>query len=288
MKFAIINGDDFGFSHGVNQSIIQAHQNGILTSTSLMVTGSAFNSAVNLAKENPNLGVGLHLVLCCGKSVLPPQEIPNLVNPNGYFSDNPTLAGLRYQFNSKTHSELKKEIKAQLEKFQQTGLKLSHVDGHLHLHCHPVILNILCELAPEFDIKYIRLPYEELSFTLNIDSTNIVQKIIWNGVFRQLRQYGEKLLTSHKINYLSRVYGLLQTSRISESYLLDLIPQITANLIEIYAHPAINIQGEAKNGPENSGEVELHALCSKKCKDMLSSKGFQLINYLQIEEKYYS
>jgi hopanoid biosynthesis associated protein HpnK len=286
MKLAIINGDDFGFSSGVNQAIIEAHQRGILTSTSLMVTADAFSEAVKLAQENPNLGVGLHLVLCCGKPTLPPEKIPHLVDKNGCFPNDPAIAGLRYQFNPEARSQLKQEIKAQLEKFQATGLKLSHLDGHLHLHCHPVVLKILSELAREFRFKYIRLPSEELNFTLNIDSSNIFPKILWDGVFRQLRQYGEKLLSSQELHYLPRVYGLLQTGKITEAYLLGLIPQIEVNLCEIYAHPAFNIAGEPKNGPEDSGEQELHAFCSQKCKDMLRSKGFELINYLQLEEMY--
>jgi hopanoid biosynthesis associated protein HpnK len=271
-RWAIINGDDFGFSDGVNQAIIEAHQQGILTSTSLMVTGDGCSEAVNLAKKNPDLGVGLHLVLCCGKSVLSPSEIPNLVDEKGFFPNNATRAGLRYQFNSKAKLELRKEIKAQLTTFQETGLNLSHVDGHLHLHTHPVVLKILTDLAPEFKIKFIRLPWEELDFTLNIDSSQLLTKIVFHSIFTQLRHYGEKLLNSNNISYLDRVYGLLQTGKISESYLLQLIPQITANLVEIYGHPAISPLGKR----------ELKAFSSPKCKDMLRSKGFELINYLQL------
>ncbi|MGL5033811.1 MAG: ChbG/HpnK family deacetylase, partial [Microcystaceae cyanobacterium] len=99
-KQLIINGDDFGLSSSVNQAIIQAHTEGILTSTSLMVTGQACQEAVELAQQNPNLGVGLHLVLVCGRSQLSPVEIPNLVDKNGKFSDDPVKAGLSYQFNA--------------------------------------------------------------------------------------------------------------------------------------------------------------------------------------------
>lgn len=99
-----------------------------------MVTGEAFDQAVELAKANPSLAIGLHLVLCCGRSVLPPDQIPHLVNEHGEFSNDPTAAGLRYQFNGAAQREVALEIRAQLEKFRQTGLPLSHVDGHLHLH----------------------------------------------------------------------------------------------------------------------------------------------------------
>jgi hopanoid biosynthesis associated protein HpnK len=271
--FLVINADDFGFSHDVNAAIIQAHEEGILTSTSLMVTGDAAQEAIALAKNHPHLAVGLHLVLVCGKSVLPPAQIPHLVDSQGNFSHNPTQAGLNYQFNQATRAELRLEISAQLEKFRNSGLNLAHVDGHLHLHVHPVILNILTEFAAEFKIKFIRLPSEELTKNLKIDRRNLFTKIIWSIVFGQLRNYGEGLLKTHNIKFADRVYGLLQTGNMSEEYLLSLIPQIEAELVEIYAHPT-----SVNTKINNSGEIELKALLSERVREILSIKGFELSN----------
>ena len=273
MSYLIINADDFGFSDDVNTAIIQAHEEGILTSTSLMVTGDAAQNAIALAKNHPHLAVGLHLVLVCGKSVLPPAQIPHLVDSQGNFSDNPTQAGLNYQFNQATRAELRLEIAAQLEKFRNSGLNLSHVDGHLHLHVHPVILNILTEFAGEFQIKFIRLPSEELTKNLKIDRRNLLIKIVWSIVFGQLRNYGESLLKAHNIKFADRVYGLLQTGNVSEEYLLSLIPQIEAELVEIYAHPT-----SVNTKINNSGEIELKALLSERVREILSIKGFELSN----------
>jgi hopanoid biosynthesis associated protein HpnK len=274
MSYLIINADDFGFSQGVNAAIIKAHEEGILTSTSLMVSGDAAQEAIALAKNHPQLAVGLHLVLVCGKSVLPPAQIPHLVDFQGNFSNNPTQAGLSYQFNQATRAELRLEIRAQLEKFRDSGLNLAHVDGHLHLHVHPVILNILTEFASEFNIKFIRLPSEELAKNLKIDKHNLLIKIIWSIVFGQLRHYGESLLKAHNIKFADRVYGLLQTGDISEKYLLDLIPQIEAELVEIYSHPAL-VNTDINHG----GEVELAALLSQQVRELLTVRGVELSNY---------
>jgi hopanoid biosynthesis associated protein HpnK len=278
MKQLIINGDDFGVSPSVNQAIIQAHQQGILTSTSLMVTGSAFQEAVALAKQNPRLGVGLHLTLVCGRSQLSPKEIPHLVNQQGNFLNDPVQAGLRYQFHPQARQELRQEIHAQLQAFQATGLKLSHVDGHLHLHTHPVILGILKELAPEFAIPFIRLPYEELNFTLKISPHNSWLKFIQSQIFTQLRHHGETLFAQTPVRFCDRVYGLLQTGQIDESYLLQLLPQIQANLVEIYAHPDTESHQINPAGP-----LELEALLSPKVRDRLEQEGFQLVNYHQVK-----
>lgn len=275
-RFVIINGDDFGISTGVNQAIIKAHQEGILTSTSLMVTGNAFDEAVVLAKAHPNLAVGLHLVLGCGKSVLSPEQIPNLVDSKGYFPEDPVRAGLRYHFNLAAQRELYLEIRAQLEKFRQTGLLLSHVDGHLHHHVNPVVLRAIIELAKEFQIKFIRLPYEELSLTLSIDRSNLFSKLLSGWVFSRLRHHGEKLLKLQGIGFAERVYGLLQTGKITEDYLLSLIPQIQANLVEIYLHPAIAFEDEPSL---STGKSELDTLLSQKVCHAFDLADFELTNY---------
>lgn len=283
-RFIIINGDDFGFSHGVNQGIIKAHNQGILTSTSLMVTGEAAAEAVALAKTQGNLGVGLHLVLVCGKSALLPSEIPHLVDELGNFPNDSLQAGLRYQFSRAARRELYLEIRAQLEKFRETGLQLSHVDGHLHLHSHPVVLGILTELAQEFKIKVIRLPSEELRFTLKLDKSDLANKLLWSFVFTGLRSYGEKLLKSKGIYFCDRVYGLLQSGRMSEDYLQRLIPQIKDNFVEIYSHPAVIFPEEPLNGPVGAGEVELAAWLSDSVRELLVKNDFKLTNY----NKYFS
>ena len=95
----IVNADDFGRSSSINQAVIRAHREGILTTTSLMVNEAACAEAVALAAENPRLGVGLHLTFLCGHSALPPDKIPGLVNSSGEFSNSPANTGMRYFFN---------------------------------------------------------------------------------------------------------------------------------------------------------------------------------------------
>lgn len=277
----IVNGDDFGFSSGVNQAIIAAHEQGILTSTSLMVTGDAFAEAVALAKAHPKLAVGLHLVLACGRSVLLPTQIPHLVDAQGNFSNQPEKAGLYYQFSGAAQRELPLEIRAQLEKFYQTGLPLSHVDGHVHVHIQPVVLRHLVRLAKTFDIRFIRLPFEEPAIALRADRSEWVTKLLLSVVYAGLRRYGERLLRSHGIHYVDRVYGMLHSGRMTEDYLLKLIPQIQANLVEIYSHPATRLAGEPDNGI-GLGQAERDALISDRVCAAIQQQGFELTNYRRL------
>src|SRR6516164_6294317 len=109
----VVNADDFGRSRSINEAIVRAHQEGILTTASLMVNEAACTEAVFLAKENPGLGVGLHLTFICGHSALPASTIPGLVNSRNEFTDNPPEAGFRYFFQRRLRQQLRAELRAQ-------------------------------------------------------------------------------------------------------------------------------------------------------------------------------
>src|SRR6266567_2315923 len=94
----IVNADDFGRSPSINEAVIRAHREGVLTTASLMVNEPACDEAAALARENPGLGVGLHLTLVLGHSALAASQIPGLVNGQQKFTDNPASAGFRYFF----------------------------------------------------------------------------------------------------------------------------------------------------------------------------------------------
>src|SRR5579863_4303010 len=153
----VVNADDFGRSSSINQAVIRSHQEGILTTASLMVNEPAFAEAVALAEENPRLGVGLHLTLSHGHAALPPGEIPGLANKNGELGNDPVALGCRYFFQHSLREELRREIHAQFDKFRATGLALDHVNGHLHFHLHPVVLRILLDDWQELGIRRMRL-----------------------------------------------------------------------------------------------------------------------------------
>jgi chitin disaccharide deacetylase len=271
--------DDFGFSHGVNQAILRAHREGIVTSASLMVTGDAAEEAVAIARENPDLAVGLHLVVVSGRAALPPSEIPALVDARGSFRGGPVVAGLRYQFRGDARAQLSREIREQLSRFRQTGLPLAHVDGHLHMHLHPVVLERVLELADEFAIPALRLPREELGWNLAFDRSSTARKAVWSWIFARLRRHAERRLSARGIFFADRVYGLLQTGSVSEDYLLDLLPRIAtsdAGTVELYAHPDEGLPGEPRNGPPGAGPRELAAMLSPRVRRAVAEAGLTL------------
>lgn len=268
MRSLTVTGDDFGSSADVNAAIVDAHRRGVLTAASLMVTGSAAEDAVALARENRRLAVGLHLVLVDGRAALPMARVPSLVGPGGLFPRSPLRAGLRYQFSPAARRELRLEIREQLELFRRTGLPLSHVDGHHHLHLHPVVLDALLEAAREFHVPAVRLPSEELGTAFALDARNRIRNAVWSPMFRSLRRRAKKKLARAGVRFADRVYGLFATGAIDESYLLRLLPRMRGKRVELYAHPSL--------APSNGGREELAALLSPRVREAIQENGFRL------------
>src|SRR4030095_9301929 len=153
----IITGDDFGSSISVNRAILKAHREGVLTHASLMVNEDASADAISIAKSNPGLSVGLHLVLVLGRTALHHTSISHIADRTGQFSNSPFKAGVHYYFSRAARDEILREMCAQFEQFARSGLPFSHVDGHNHLHMHPVIFEALVKLCEEFGVKRIRI-----------------------------------------------------------------------------------------------------------------------------------
>jgi chitin disaccharide deacetylase len=272
-KRCILNADDFGRTPSINAAIIKAHTEGVLTSCSLMVSGEAFEEAAHLAHEHPALGVGLHLVLVCGASVLPPFKIPHLANIQGSFSAHPVTAGLRYFFLPAAKQQLRREIDAQLEKFLATKLPCSHVDSHFHMHMHPAVFDIVLEAAEGFGIKHLRLPNEELSLHRRL-SRRWPPDVLTAATFTLLYRRNVKRARARGFIFAERVYGLLQTNRLDEAYLCDLLQHLGGETNEIYCHP---------DTATVCGKGELHALLSPNVKQTMARLGLKLTNYAELE-----
>ena len=264
----IVNADDFGLSSSVNAAVIQAHCNGILTTASLMVNEPGCAEAVRLAQENPRLGTGLHLTLLMGHSALAPAAIPGLVNARGEFSNSPVGVGMDYFFKGKLRSQLRAEIHAQFEKFHATGLKLDHVNGHLHLHLHPVIFSILMEDAGKLGIRHLRLTRDCLARSRRMAAGRWFYRVSHAGIYEWLSNRARRPLEQRGIRHAQITFGLLQDSQVDEDYILKLLPELPAGDSELYSHPSLD-----------KFKHEYEALVSPRVKALVAVQGIQLIRY---------
>ncbi len=275
----IINGDDFGYSEAVNRAIIQAYREGVLTSTSLMVNECAAGHAIDLARDNKGLAVGLHLVLVLGRSALQHQEIPHITDCESRFSDSSFRAGLNYYFNRSARLQIRREMRAQFERFASTGLPFSHVDGHTHLHMHPVIFDELIRLCEEFGVKRVRVVKGEIGVSLKLDRNNFPLKFISATVFNLLGGWCEKKLRGRGFAKPRKVYGLLQSGNLNEDLLVGLMGLIDNTSSEIYCHP-LAVDADEKSRRENPGGArELQALMSPRVRESIEQRGFKLATY---------
>jgi len=264
----IVNADDFGLSRSVNEAVIRAHCEGILTTASLMVNESGFDEAVKLAKQNPKLGAGLHLTLLQGRSTLPPGKIPGLVNARGEFFNSPVGVGLNYFFKRNLREQLRSEIHAQFEKFHDTGLPLDHVNGHLHLHLHPVVFNILMEDADKLCIRHLRLTRDCFSRSRKMSRGHWFYRISHAIIYEWLSNRASEPLRQRGIRHAQITFGLLQNSQVDEIYTLKLLTELPAGDSELYSHPSLD---EFKH--------EFDALVSPRVKELVKKIGIELIRY---------
>lgn len=280
MKQLIITSDDFGLSSGVNRAVEKAWQDGILTCASIMPGAAGFDEAVAIAKRNPGLQVGLHLTLVQGQAVLPPEQIPGLVDKAGNFSNNPVTAGMRYFFDKGIYKQIKREIEAQIQKVRAAGIQLSHLDGHLNIHLHPTVFNFLTDLMPQYGISSFRLSRERLFHNLRFNNERILGKVVEQGIFGSLARNSRSHLKRLGIRHAAEVKGVLNSGRMTEEYILNILDGLQDGVTEIYFHPGILPDAEiTRRMPDYHHMDELAAITSPAVRQKLKELQITVQNY---------
>ncbi|NOS69270.1 MAG: hopanoid biosynthesis-associated protein HpnK [Verrucomicrobia bacterium] len=264
----IVNADDFGRSRSINEAVIRAHREGILTTASLMVNEPDSGEAVALAKENPRLGIGLHLVLLCGRSALSPEKIPGLVNARSEFSNNPVSVGVNYFFKRSLREQLRAEIHEQFARFRATGLPLDHVNGHLHVHLHPVVFEILMEAVEQFGIRHMRLTREPFWMDVPLARGRRLYRAAHAAIYFVLGWRAQSQLKQKQIRHTQRVFGLLQNDRVDAAYVRKLLAVLLPGDSELYSHPSLD-----------KFRHEFDALVDPGIRETIQRLGIQLIRY---------
>ena len=205
MKELIVTADDFGLAREVNEAVETAHRNGVLTAASLMVGASAAEDAVARARRLPSLGVGLHIVLIDGRPVLPPSDLPALVDGSGQFRNDMAAASFRIIFDASARRQVTREITAQFEAFAATGLRFDHVDCHKHWHLHPTIGGLVIEIGRRFGMKALRVPSEPVAVLRLVEKqASSMQSLVTALCAARLRA----LVREYRLKSPDRVFGL--------------------------------------------------------------------------------
>ncbi|MCQ2741516.1 MAG: ChbG/HpnK family deacetylase, partial [Alphaproteobacteria bacterium] len=240
MPKIIFNADDFGISHGVNKAIEKAHKEGVLNSTSIMITLKFVDEALEMLKSMPNLNVGLHANLTNEYAVLPFDEIPLLVDESGKFKHGfVDLAVLSLLHPQELKRQVKSEIRAQIDKALASGIQLSHLDSHRHVHMIPVIFKAFTELCEEYKIPRLRFINENPFRT--IMSTKSYEWVCDGGLIKNLVLVSCALADKLVFGYKSDVYfySIVNTCKISRDKVHNIKIPAKYKAVEIGIHPGL-------------------------------------------------
>jgi chitin disaccharide deacetylase len=279
--FAIVNGDDFGLSPGVNKGIVRAHREGILTSASLMATGDAFEEAVGLAQDNPNLSVGVHLALVEGRPVSPPEQIPSLVTSRGTFCTSLGAFMMRWLSGRIRRQEVERELAAQVEKVLASGLTVERLDSHMHLHLIPGIFSIAVALARHYRIRGIRLPRESLRHqSLFPPSGARLKRAILTSLAVMYRPHVVKA----ELVSPDRFRGIMASGHLTERELLSILGTLPPGVTEVMVHPGYRdpVLEAWPQSRKYARETELEALTSPTIKAFVTTSDIRLINFADL------
>lgn len=287
MKTLIVNADDFGLTPGVNAGILRAFHEGILTSTSIMANGPAFDDAVALTRQSPDIDVGCHLVLVGGKAVAPPSEIPSLARKDGELPKNLFDLTCRLWGGLIIESEIEREFRAQIERVIAAGITPSHLDTHKHTHAHPAVMNALFRVASEFKILGVRMPFERASMR-DMPKTpsgtgSITQRILASAVGMSAPVF-RRGLKEYNLRSPEHFFGVVLTGHMESAVLKHLIETLPEGTSEIMCHPGV-CDAELEQSStrlKKQREKELEALTDPAILQAIETQNVRLVPYREL------
>lgn len=287
MKSLIVNADDYGLTEGVNRAILDGHQNGIITSTTLMANGMAFDSAVAAALGAPELGIGVHLNLTQGHPVSSAFHIPSIVTPDGSFYPNPGALAWQVLRGKAKPKEIETELRSQIEKIASAGIQITHLDGHKHIHLLSPIFRLVLKLAREYGIQCVRCPVESAASALGplrsgrrgwprMAKQYLLARTLSTLAASQIRKVKDAGLCRP-----DRFYGLSQTGFLDAPLLEQILRALQEGSSEIMCHPGYVDEAllETRTRLHDERKTELEALTSARIRQLVDELGIKLIPY---------
>jgi len=274
----IINADDLGLTSGVNQGIVKAHREGIVTSSTLMACGAQFSDAVRLIAENAQLSVGCHAMLVDGRPLLQPVSVSSLISKSGsHFRQSIVSFAARAATGRLDQDHIEAEVTAQIQKLQRAGIHVSHVDSHKHTHMFPVALRGILRAAQKCGVRAIRNPFEPLVFAASGSWKRQFQLGVlrrYRGIFRQELEKAEMVTPDGCI-------GIVATGGLTAEVFDSLIRALPEGTWEFVSHPGYNDPelGQVATRLRQSREKELEILTRPSLRKTVEAGGIQLISY---------
>jgi len=280
----IVNADDFGLTRGVNRAIIESHRGGIVTSSTLMANGQAFEDAIVHAKSASRLSIGCHVVLVDGSPVLGGQQASTLFDQkadDGRFYDGLGAFALRAVSGRVDADEIEAEVTAQIRKLQSAGVSVSHLDTHKHTHILPQVLRALLRAARTCGVPAVRNPFGPVRFSILAKYPRLWKRYGQVTVLNRLGGRFRNSVTNAGMLTTDGTVGVVATGAMDSYLFRSIVDSLPEGTWELVCHPGYNDAelGSIRTRLRESRAVELRLLTSPKALELLVRSGVQLISY---------
>ncbi|MGB9436293.1 MAG: ChbG/HpnK family deacetylase [Candidatus Acidiferrum sp.] len=287
MKNLIVNADDLGWTEGVNRGIAEAHRKGLVTSTSLLANGRSFNSALLVARTNPELGVGVHLNLSDGQPTAKPEEVGGLLNASGDLRGGPEALLLRIASRGLELVEVEREWDAQIQKVRNAGIAPSHLDGHKHVQMLPGLFEIALRLAKKHGIRAIRVAHEESKLRALLSSGGVQKTgvLLKQGVqargLKLLARDAREMADHAGLVATDYFCGIAQTGVLTREGVEKLLKNLPEGTTELMCHPGYVDEDLRRSATrlQQSRQTELEILTDARIRKLVATQGIRLISY---------
>jgi len=280
----IINADDFGLTSGVNRAIAEGNQSGTLTSATIMANTSAFEEAVSVAKAQPGLATGCHVVLIDGEPLS--GNLPSLTNGSPRFRSSLKEFALAAVRRRMAADEIQREAEAQIRKIQDAGLRVTHVDSHKHTHMFPQVLGPVLRAARSCGVRAVRNPFEPMRCW---PGATVATPGLWlrsAGVlcFQMFAAEFRRAIREEGMVSTEGTVGIAATGKLDQRALLRILEALPWGTWELVCHPGYSDSDLKAAGTRltASREVELEALTSEETKAALERLKIELISYADL------
>ena len=286
MRRLIINGDDFGLTSGINRAIVEAHERGVLTSTTLMANSVAFDDAARLALSSSRWSVGCHVVLLDGQPLIDPSRIPTLVAANNGRSFRDGVGGfaMRALTGRIDPEQVEAEVTAQIRKLQSRGVAVSHVDTHKHTHIFPPALRGILRAARMCGITAIRNPFEVVAANFARAQSGLWKRYAQVRTLRGLAGYFRREVAKAGLRTPDGTLGIVATGHLNPNLFQQIAEHMPEGTWEFVCHPGYVDADLAavRTRLRESRQEELAVLTSPDTRAALEKFGIQLISYLEL------
>jgi hopanoid biosynthesis associated protein HpnK len=278
MIVAVVNADDFGLAASINEGISVAYGQGILRSASLMANGEAFADAVARSKKFPSLGVGVHLSLVAERPITPAKALRGLVTDDGYLPASYADFTRGYLLRKFSLREIALEMEAQITRVLDAGIQPTHLDSHQHIHLLPGILNLTLNLAKNYHINVVRVPYDWTVLPLAFASRRKMQL----AVLVLLSALVRKKVCRRGLRSAGSFHGLAASGHLDTQSLCAILSGLQHGVHEIMCHPGLETAAlRQRYAWGYAWQAETAALGSPAVKHLVERRGISLRNFAE-------